>query len=134
MKNLFMILFMLGGFALSDAGAQANCNPANCTPCPPGCCIVNCNATRGSAAAVSTTPVEVAFTSFLIEGLESTGKDCNLTKKEMKACMKSCKTASTSGSNTTAVTNSAVCQPVPSCRSANNSVQSSVAVTVPVKS
>ena len=134
MKNFLMILLMLSGFALSDAGAQANCNPANCAPCPPGCCIVNCNSTRGSAAAVSTTPVEASFTSILIEGLESTGKDCNMTRKEMKACVKSCKSASASAVNTTAVTNSTGCQPVPSCRSANTSIQSSVAATVPVKS
>lgn len=134
MKNLLMILLMLSGFALPDAGAQANCNPANCAPCPPGCCIVNCNSTRGSAASVTAIPVEVAFASFLMEGLESTGRDCNMTRKEMKACIKSCKSASASAVNATAVTNSTGCQPVPSCQSASTNIQSSVAVTVPAKS
>ena len=101
MKNVLMILFFLTGLAVSDAVAQANCNPANCTPanchlCPPGCCIFNCTPSKGSAASASTDPAaEVSYTSFLLQGAEDQAVDCKLTRKEMKACIAACKKANT---------------------------------------
>ena len=104
MKNVLMILFFLTSLTVSNAVAQANCNPANCTPanchlCPPGCCIFNCIPSKGSAASASTDPqTDVAFASFLTEGKEVQAGNCNLSRKEMKACIASCKKATVSNS------------------------------------
>lgn len=114
MKNVLMILFFLTSLAVSDAIAQANCKPANCTPanchlCPPGCCIFNCAPSKGSAASASTDPQsEVAFASFIVDGKEVQAGNCNLTRKEMKSCIASCKKANVS--NTASGCQPAACQ------------------------
>jgi len=102
MKNVLLILILLGGFAL-NASAQ-NCKPADCKPCPPGCCIVNCSTSKGAAANVQPTN-EAQLTSLML-GTPS----CNMTKKEMKACLAACK------SNNVATTTEVSCKPIPTCQ------------------
>ena len=114
MKNVLMILFFLTSLAVSNAVAQANCNPSNCTPanchlCPPGCCIFNCTPSKGSAASASTNAsADYSFALFSIEGEEVEAVNCNLTRKEMKACMAACKKASVA--NTAPACKPAACQ------------------------
>lgn len=104
MKNVFVILVLISGFVVSNADAQS-CNPANCPPCPPGCCIINCCTSKAAAAAITTDQtMDVMFASFLAEGLKTT----KMSRKEMKACIEACKT-----SGTTAAAN---CQPTPACQ------------------
>ena len=105
-----MILVLLSGFAMSESFAQANCKPSNCSPCPPGCCIVNCCTSKGAAASVTNQPVDVAFASLLIEDVQSTKQNCNMSRKEMKACIASCKTVTSAAALES-------CKPAPSCHS-----------------
>ena len=113
MKHVFMILILLGAFAVNDAIAQPNCNPANCKPadcppCPPGCCIFNCCSPNGAVALSSDQPVEVAFAALMADGVKP--KYCKMSRKEIKACIASCKAQ-------TGPVQTAGCQPTPSCTS-----------------
>ena len=113
MKNVFMILLFIGGFAVSDAVAQS-CNPANCTPCPPGCCIINCCTSKAAAVAVtSEQTADVMFASFLAEGLKTDCKAGKMSRQEMKACIAACKSSSAA---TTPTAVSVGCQPTPACQ------------------
>ena len=82
MKNVLMILFLLGGFVMQTLEAQ-NCS----LPCPPGCCKISCplGANRGSASAEKTG--EVTLASLMVDGKEPM---CTMSRKEMKACMAAC--------------------------------------------
>ena len=120
MKNVLMILFFLTGLAVSDSVAQAtckpsdckpsNCTPANCHLCPPGCCIFNCTPSKGSAASASTdSQTNFSFALFSIEeGKDVQAINSNLSRKEMKACIASCKKATVS--NATPGCQPAACQ------------------------
>lgn len=107
MKNVLMILILFGGFAI-NASAQQNCKPADCKPCPPGCCIVNCCTPKGAAARVSVEPSSEAQLASFMLGTPS----CNMTKKEMKACIAACKADAVASSTTSTVS----CKPSPTCQ------------------
>ena len=125
MKNVFLILVVMGGFAVVDAVAQS-CNPANCLPCPPGCCIINCCTPKAAAVSASSAqPVEVMFASLLAENLQGEVKAGNISRKEMKACLAACK-----ASSATVVTN---CMPTPACQApVACKAENSIAVQGPV--
>ena len=115
MKNVFMILLFIGGFAVSDAGAQS-CKPANCAPCPPGCCIINCCTSKAAAASVTNEQsADVLFASFLAEGLKADCKAGKMSRQEMKSCIAACKSTSTATTSTAVSTG---CQPTPACQTA----------------
>ncbi len=91
MKSVFMILFLLGGLAISNADAQS------CKPCPPGCTVAPCkpgtsaDATQtllpGAAALAACTPEQMA--SCTPEQIAAcTGK--KMSKKEAKQCEAAC--------------------------------------------
>ena len=100
MKNVLLILVLLGGFVMT-ASAQAKCEPANCAPCPPGCCIIKNCCPKGAAASAQEKQGDVLFVSMLNVDQKDVPTTC--TKKEMKACAKACKaqsrTAVTAGFN-----------------------------------
>lgn len=115
MKNVFLILLFIGGFTVSDAIAQS-CKPANCAPCPPGCCIINCCTSKAAAASVTTEQTaDVMFASFLAEGLKADNKACKMSRQEMKACIAACKATSNATTSTVSTTS---CQPSPACQTA----------------
>ena len=83
MKNVFLILMLLGGFAIEQLDAQ-KC----CVPCPPGCCITSCKpaGNRGSAAVTNEQAAQVAFASFMLPNENPACQPVCLSKKEAKAC------------------------------------------------
>ena len=102
------MLVLFSGLAISSASAQS-CKPADCAPCPPGCCIINCCTSKG-AAADANGKSEATYASLV--AYDAAGKEIKMSKKEMKACMASCKKV-----NTATVTSTvAGCQPSPSCK------------------
>lgn len=110
MKTVMMILVLLGGVAISGLNAQA-CKPADCKPCPPGCCIIKCCPGTSAAAASATTnqlPADVLFASLPIGGQDSSRNTANMSRKEMNACKPACKTAAS-------CTPAPSCQPSPAC-------------------
>lgn len=112
MKNVLLMLVLFSGLAISSASAQS-CKPANCAPCPPGCCIINCCTSTGTAADVngkSESESKVTYASLV--AYDAAGKEIKISKKEMKACMASCKKANVATETSTA----ANCQPSPSCQ------------------
>ena len=120
MKNVLMILILFAGFAI-NASAQQNCKPADCKPCPPGCCMVNCCTSKGAAASIKGEPTSEAQLASLMLGTPS----CNMTKKEVKACLATCK------SNAVTTATESTCKPVPACQptTACKSHQQAVDVT-----
>ena len=82
MKNVFMILMLLGGFAIQQVDAQ-KCS----VPCPPGCIITSCKPAGQSASASVTNEqaAQVALASFMLPG-ESPACQPQCSKKEIKAC------------------------------------------------
>ena len=120
MKNVLIVLVLLSGWAISDASAQA-CNPANCKPCPPGCCIINCCAPPSAAGLISEKALEATFASFVIEGENSTAKPEQMSRKEMKSCVKACKVAYVKA-NPTGCKPSPTCVPSPACNSSTAAV------------
>jgi hypothetical protein len=90
MKNVLVIVFFLVGTAYSSLQAQA-CKPADCAPCPPGCCIIKCCPPNSGSASASLTDLSpnAMFASMPAESKEA----CNgqkMSKKEMKSCMAAC--------------------------------------------
>ena len=89
---MFMMAILMSGFLFSNLQAQS------CTPCPPGCCMINC-CKSATGTAVST--------GLLLEGVNPAGictpeeiAACQAGKKvsnkDMKECQKACTTASKS--------------------------------------
>ena len=115
MKNVLLMLVLFSGLAISSASAQS-CKPADCAPCPPGCCIINCCTDKG-AAADAKGKSDVTYASLV--AYDAAGKEIKMSKKEMKACMASCKKANAVPQTTTAACQpSPSCQPNPACKSA----------------
>ncbi len=104
MKHVLMIVFLISGFAMTESYGQAACNPANskpadCKPCPPGCCITSCKpgaAAASTSASVSAVPAEVTFASWVAEGAMTNCDSSKMTGKERKACQVACKSAQAS--------------------------------------
>jgi|SRR5688500_12294017 len=115
MKNVLIVLILLSGWAVSEASAQA-CKPADCKPCPPGCCIINCCAPASAAGLISEKALEATFVSFMTEGENSTANTQEMSRKEIKSCMKACKVAYVKA-NPTGCKPSPTCQPSPACNS-----------------
>ena len=113
MKNALMLFFLLAAFAVSGVQAQSSCKPADCAPCPPGCCIINC-CTKGGAAAstLSGKESDAVFASMINEGLKSCERPAQMSRKEWKACLSACKVNAQAQST-------AACQPSPSCKSSS---------------
>lgn len=91
MKSLLMVLFLMGGIAISNADAQ------NCKPCPPGCAAACKPGASADASATQTAlPGTAAFAACSPEELAAcqskmaacTGK--KMSKKEMKECQVVC--------------------------------------------
>ncbi len=91
MKNLLMVLFLMGGVAISNADAQ------NCTPSPSACAAIckpaasaDPNATQtalpGTAAFAACSPEELAACQAKMAACE--GK--KMSKKDMKECQAVC--------------------------------------------
>ena len=102
MKNLILTIMLFLGFAASDLMAQA-CKPASC--CPPGCCAIQCCIGKQAASAEATGSGQPEL--LLVATNVMAAPECSMTKKEMKACLKACKSQ-----KATATTG---CQPAPSC-------------------
>jgi hypothetical protein len=131
MKNVLMILFLLGGFAIASVDAQS------CKPCPPGCCIISCclNGKSGAAAAQKSADGTAAFASFSPEAMTATCEGKKMSKKDMKACQAICEAHSTAapGDQThvapasfQGVATPAACQP--GCKSSKEGKSSASAV------
>lgn len=91
MKSLLMVLFLMGGMAISNADAQ------NCQPCPPGCAAVckpgagaDAKATQaslsGTTAFAACSPEELAACQDKMAACASK----KMSKKEMKECQVAC--------------------------------------------
>lgn len=115
MKSLLMVLFLMGGIAISNADAQS------CKPCPPECAAsckpgASADATKasipGTAAFAACSPEELAACQTKMAACE--GK--KMSKKEMKECQVACqsKTASAAPAGQTQL----VAQPAAGCQSA----------------
>lgn len=109
MKNVLMFLVLFSGLALADISAQANCKPADCAPCPPGCCILKgCSPKTASAADEKT--LDISFVSFAEEDMRK-ARSCQMTKKEKEACIAACKSYAAANASSS-------CLPAPSCHTA----------------
>ena len=119
MKSLLMVLFLMGGIAISTVDAQS------CKPCPPECAAsckpgASADATKasipGTAAFAACSPEELAACQAKMAACE--GK--KMSKKEMKECQVTCqsKTASAApAGQTQLVAQPAVgCQPAPAAK------------------
>jgi hypothetical protein len=102
MKNLILTFMLFAGFAASDLMAQA-CKPSSC--CPPGCCAIQCCIGKQAATAEAANAAQPDL--LLVAQNVMAAPACTMTKKEMKACMKACKSQQ--------VAVSTGCQPAPSC-------------------
>ena len=147
MKNVLLILMLLGGFAIQELDAQ-KC----CVPCPPGCCITSCKpAGQSASASVSNEQAaQVALASFMLPGESPACQPQQCSKKEVKACQAAMgQSASnnlihTSDSSFTAqtagvgVASTPSCQPVAKvhtgCQPAPSSSSASVAQNERIKS
>lgn len=101
MKNVLLTLLLFAGFALADAHGQS-CKPASCTPCPPGCCVVNC--CKSEAASVDGAASEI-FAPFMTQTVATS----NVGPIKAKSCSATGKKALVENSN-------ASCIPTPGCR------------------
>lgn len=117
MKNLLMVLFLLGGIGVTNVDAQT------CKPCPPGCaaaCKPNASATQtslpGSTAFGACSPEELAACESKMAAC--TGK--KMSKKEMKECQAVCSpevAVATPAGQTQLVAQPATgCKPAPSAK------------------
>ena len=119
MKSLLMVLFLMGGIAISTVGAQS------CKPSAPECAATckpagSADATKaslpGTAAFAACSPEELAACQSKMAACE--GK--KMSKKEMKECQVACqsKTASAApAGQTQLVAQPAVgCQPAPAAK------------------
>jgi hypothetical protein len=92
MKNVFLVLFFLSAFSIVGLQAQ------NCTPCPPGCCMVAAkNASATNQTMPETFDILAAYPTAKTVGY--TGAKC--TPAEVAACKPLCtpgKAASASAS------------------------------------
>ncbi len=127
MKNVFMILFLLSGLAISTVSAQ------NCSPCPPGCCVASgCLPGKSSAAEANNTSGVATLAAFSPEALEAACAGMKMSKKEMKACQVVCQTAS-AAAPTTSVRQTASATPScqPACQTGKKGNSSSVSAAQP---
>jgi hypothetical protein len=117
MKSLLMVLFLMGGMAISNADAQS------CKPCPPGCAAVCKPGASADATAIQTSlPGSTAFAACSPEELaacQSKMEACagkKMSKKEMKECAVACqsKTATATPAGQTQL----VAQPATGCKPA----------------
>jgi len=115
MKNVFLILLLMGGFAVSGVFAQ-NCVPCPpCPACPKGCCMAaNKNSASASAQIVpATLDLSAACTPEMMAACQGEKK---MTKKEMKACQSACTSgapsACTSGTPSACQSSTAKATPV----------------------
>lgn len=121
MKSLLMVLFLMGGMAISNADAQS------CKPGPPGCCAAkgtsaDANAKQtllpGTATLAACTPEQMAACAdgkMTPEQMAAcAGK--KMSKKEMKECQVACqsKTAAATPAGQTQL----VAQPANACKPA----------------
>lgn len=117
MKNVFLILMLFSGFAMSTLSAQS-CKPADCAPCPPGCCIINSCKSDAAASAVKTNDAAFVLVAAQQE-VQST-----MSRKEMKACMTACKKANVAATKATS--------PPPACQPASCQSKTALVNTTPV--
>jgi len=94
MKSLLIVLFLMGGMAISDAYAQA------CTPCPPACVAACKPGTSADAGATQTslagTAAFAACSPEQMAACQATAAACEgkkMSKKEMKECQSACQSA-----------------------------------------
>jgi len=87
MKNVLMIMLLLGGIAIQQIDAQSCC-----IPCPPGCCIKSCSPAKGAAAAATTDQtIEATFASFMLAASETTCQPKPGATAEVKCVPAACK-------------------------------------------
>jgi len=122
MKSLLMVLFLMGGIAISNANAQA------CTPCPPAC-VAACKpgASADASATQASLPGTTVFASCSPEQLaacQATAAACEgkkMSKKEMKECQSACqsKTAAATPAGQTQLVAQPACgsKPAPAAKS-----------------
>jgi hypothetical protein len=117
MKSLLMVLFLMGGVAISNADAQ------NCTPCPPACAAVCKPAASAVANATQTAlPGTAAFAACSPEELaacQSKMAACSgkkMSKKEVKDCQVACQPKTAAAAP--AVQTQLVAQPASGCKPA----------------
>ena len=107
MKNVLVIVLFLSGFAFSGLQAQA-CKPADCAPCPPGCCIIKCCPPNSSAASASLTDLSPnAMFASMPADVKQACMDQKMSKKEIKSCLTAC------------AKSTAAYQPSPACQTAS---------------
>ena len=119
MKSLLMVLFLMGGIAISNADAQS------CKPCPPECAAsckpgASTDATKtsipGTAAFAACSPEELAACQAKMAACE--GK--KMSKKEMKECQAACQSktaaAAPAGQTQLVAQPAAGCQPAPAAK------------------
>ena len=92
MKNVMMTLILFVGFVIPHLDAQKCCLPGPI--CPPGCCKTSCSLGDKSAAASIVQSGEVILASMMLMGDEA---KCNLSHKEMKACIAACQSVGQKG-------------------------------------
>ena len=129
MKNVFLVLFFLSAFSIVGLQAQ------NCTPCPPGCCMVAAkNASATNQTMPETFDILAAYPTAKTVGY--TGAKC--TPAEVAACKPLC----TPGKVASASAGAPQCQPAasvasqpsstPQCQpAASKTLQPSTAATHP---
>ena len=96
MKSLLIVLFLMGGMAISDAYAQS------CTPCPPAC-VAACKpaASADASATQASLPGTTVFASCSPEQVaacQASAAACEgkkMSKKEMKECQSACQSKTT---------------------------------------
>jgi len=96
MKNVFLILLLLGGFITTALQAQS------CQPCLPGCCMASCKTPNGSTASAQLMPATFDILA-AYPATNSVGQaDMKCTPAEVAACKTSCTTNKTACSTANA--------------------------------
>jgi len=103
MKNVFLMLILFGGFAISGLQAQ-NCHPCPpCPACPKGCCAFGSNKAASASAQIMPATLDI-FAAYSPEAKSSCQSGNTVANKEMKACQPSCTSGSTPSCQSTAAT------------------------------
>jgi len=94
MKNVFLILMLFGGFAISGLQAQ-NCQPCPpCPACPKGCCAFGSNKAASASAQLMPATLDI-IGAYAPEAKATCQGGTKVASKEMKACQPSCTSGST---------------------------------------
>ena len=88
MKNVFLMLVLFGGLAISGLQAQ-NCQPCPpCPACPKGCCAYGGN--KAASASAQLMPATLDIFAAYSPVAKSSCQGNIAANKEMKACQPSC--------------------------------------------